>query len=291
MRVLVFDTETTGLLPMPSYINPYSLHIWPTIVQLSYMVYDTDTHNINPICDHIIKVPDGIIIPEDAIKIHKISNRISRDRGVSIIETIKDFMRCVRSVDKLCGHNVINYDIYMIKIELHRIIHHNLVPHDQLAEFKQDLHYLNTFKNIYCTLQETIYFCNITKINKNGTPNPIPKYPKLNELHAKLFKNEPTNLHNSLNDVFVTLRCFVKLTQDIDLLEVSPLFKRLTKNIYGSYIEQEPSPPYIENNITIKIQKTSTSKNGISNHEMTSIPIRRSNRIRKPPSFLGDYIY
>ena len=40
MRVLVFDTETTGL-PQTKILNPDTLHQWPTIVQFSYIIYDT----------------------------------------------------------------------------------------------------------------------------------------------------------------------------------------------------------------------------------------------------------
>ena len=40
MRVLVFDTETTGL-PKSKIINPDTLNLWPHIVQFSYIIYDT----------------------------------------------------------------------------------------------------------------------------------------------------------------------------------------------------------------------------------------------------------
>jgi hypothetical protein len=41
MRVLVFDTETTGL-PKSKFISPDTLHLWPDIVQCSFIIYDTD---------------------------------------------------------------------------------------------------------------------------------------------------------------------------------------------------------------------------------------------------------
>ena len=43
MRVLVFDTETTGL-PKTKILNKYMLELWPYIVQLSYIIYDIDTN-------------------------------------------------------------------------------------------------------------------------------------------------------------------------------------------------------------------------------------------------------
>ena len=45
MRVLVFDTETTGL-PKSNIINNTTLNLWPHIVQFSYIVFDTETNSI-----------------------------------------------------------------------------------------------------------------------------------------------------------------------------------------------------------------------------------------------------
>ena len=57
--------------------------------------------------------------------------------------------------------------------------------------------------------------------------NPNPKYPdsykypKLAELHWFLFNILAKNLHNSLHDVIVTLRCFYKLHFNTDLYRVN----------------------------------------------------------------------
>ena len=42
MKVLVFDTETTGL-PKERFASFKDTHLWPHIMQLSFMMYDTDT--------------------------------------------------------------------------------------------------------------------------------------------------------------------------------------------------------------------------------------------------------
>ena len=73
MRVLVFDTETTGL-PGSRIINPDTLKLWPDIVQFSYVIYDTDLSDIVQSSDDIIRVKDEIIIPEESTKIHGITN-------------------------------------------------------------------------------------------------------------------------------------------------------------------------------------------------------------------------
>ena len=52
MKVLVFDTETTGL---PTERNPSITETekWPHVVQLSYILYDVDENKILTICDEL----------------------------------------------------------------------------------------------------------------------------------------------------------------------------------------------------------------------------------------------
>ena len=125
----------------------------------------------------------------------------------------------------------IEFDINMIKIELLRNIYHTIDSPQQLRLYKHNLHYLTNFPNIYCTLKETILFCNIRLISKSGVPYLNLKYPKLIELHEKLFQTIPTNLHNSFNDILVTLRCFMKFKHNIDLLYTCKAFKKFSKQI------------------------------------------------------------
>jgi DNA polymerase III epsilon subunit-like protein len=172
--------------------------------------------------DHIIKVQKGVIIPEESIQFHKITNEISAEKGVPLNEILNEFFDHFRTADTLIGHNI-EFDINMIKIELLRYINNSSVLGDHLTLYKQKLHYLTNYQNVYCTLKSTIQFCNITSISKMGKP--YLKFPKLVELHEKLFNTVPKNLHNSFNDILVTLRCFMKFKYEVDLLETCETFK------------------------------------------------------------------
>lgn len=233
MRILVFDTETTGL-PQSKFISPSTLHQWPHIVQFSYIIYDTSLNDIIVTKDHIIKLPENISIPQETSNIHGITNDISQRNGVQLNNVLSEFFYFLRGVDILIGHNV-EFDINMIKVELLRIINKNdlLQEHrlsqEQIKFYKYELHFLTNFKNICCTLKESIKFCNIQLIDKNG--NSYLKYPKLIELHEKLFNKLPTNLHNSFNDILVTLRCFMKLKHSIDLMDDCNSFKKYSNQI------------------------------------------------------------
>ena len=221
MRILVFDTETTGL-PQTKILNPDTLHQWPTIVQFSYIIFDLSFNEIVESKDYIIKVPKNIEITEDSAKIHGITNEISSNMGIPIDEALNEFFHYLRDVDWIIGHNI-SFDINMVKVELLRIIYGQKLTAQQLKSYKYDLHFITNYKNICCTLQDSIEFCNIQAIDKFGRP--YLKYPKLMELHQKLFDASPNNLHNSFNDILVTLRCFMKLKHNSDLLENSNSFK------------------------------------------------------------------
>jgi len=112
----------------------------------------------------------------------------------------------------------------MIKIELLRIIYGKTTSKNNLQSYKLDLHYITNYDKVVCTLQDSIEFCNIKSINKFGKE--YLKWPTLLELHQKLFDTTPNNLHNSLIDILVTLRCFMKLKYDHDILENCSMYKK-----------------------------------------------------------------
>ena len=228
MRFLIFDTETTGL-PNTKILNPDTLHLWPHIVQFSYVIYDDIQNDIVQSKDYIIKMDNTVIISEESINIHGITNELSQLKGITIQHVLNVFFSDLKTVDILVGHNV-SFDINMVKIELLRIIYLNhFISHKDRLNVKHNLHYLTNFQNICCTLQESIEFCDIKSVDRYG--NTYKKWPKLLELHQKLFESSPNNLHNSFNDILVTLRCFIKLKYNIDLNESCKKFKKIARSI------------------------------------------------------------
>ena len=225
MKVLIFDTETTGL-PKSKIISQDTLDNWPYIVQFSFIIFDTSSNSIIETKDYIIKIPEEIEISAESSAIHGITHEISQHKGVLITEVIIDFINKLRGVDLLVGHNI-GFDINMLNIELLRIIYNKNYEKDIISLYKYDLHFLTNFKNIYCTMQESIDLCNIKTINKFGKE--YKKFPKLSELHENLFKTIPKNLHNSLIDILITLRCYMKLTSGRDLLLDCKNYNMITK--------------------------------------------------------------
>ena len=87
---MVFDTETTGL-PQTKIINPDTLHLWPNIVQFSYILFDLSDNDIVRTKDYIVKLPKSISIPEDSTNIHGITNQMSSKKGEPIERLLKEF--------------------------------------------------------------------------------------------------------------------------------------------------------------------------------------------------------
>jgi len=230
MKVLIFDTETTGL-PQSKIISQDTLDKWPHIVQFSYLVFDTCLNDIILSKDYIIKMQDGVLIPSESTTIHGITNEISEKDGTYIEVALKDFFVTLKELkedDLLVGHNVM-FDINMIYIELLRVIYFKDYHPVLITSYKYDLHFITNFKNIYCTMQESIDLCNIKTISKIGKE--YTKFPKLSELHETLFKTNPKNLHNSFVDILVTLRCFMKLRYKRDLLLDCKNYETIVENL------------------------------------------------------------
>jgi len=211
MRVLTFDTETTGLSKNRNAIpTPESnLTDFPHIVQFSWIFYDTETNEILDIQDKIIKVNPGTIISEKSISIHGITYEISMAQGCPIDEVITLFIKCVDTADLIVSHNI-HFDRNMVLAEIYRLpqSHPNYDNHISFGSV--------TRERFYCTMENGTELCNIpsfTNSNKMG----FTKYPKLSELYKHLFFEDPVNLHNSLNDTIVCLRCFYKMQFDKDI--------------------------------------------------------------------------
>ena len=188
MIILVFDTETTGL-PEGWNTPPTESEKYPHIVQLSYLLYDTDLEKTLVCEDHIIKLHASVQIPEESTLIHGITRSRMNRKGITIKQALDDFKKVLRKADVIVGHNV-RFDKNMILAEAHRN-NRDIVFDD---------------KNEYCTM---IHGTNVCRLKKEGKAH--FKYPNLTELYKHLFQEMPYGVHDSMADVLFTLRCFLAL--------------------------------------------------------------------------------
>jgi DNA polymerase III epsilon subunit-like protein len=261
-RILVFDVETTGLLPkvvkvpvelskeptVPSEPNPY-------IIQFSFILYNLQTRSIERKHDFYINPP--IDIPEKITEITGITKEMCVEKGVPLILALDCFYDCYTMSNTVIAHNMA-FDSAMVKIELER----NKEEIEQLAYYCFNL-FDATFEQSrgidrFCTMRYSTNICNImvSRVSSAARLNPslplevsrapkepkepslplvssedqsinatavsqdpnvpvkVPakykKWPTLLEFHQHLFNSVPENLHNSIVDVLVCLRCFLK---------------------------------------------------------------------------------
>ena len=226
MLILTFDTETSGL-PTTRIINIDKTKEWPHIVQFSYLIYDTTSHLIVKIRDFIIKVPENVVISEESIKLHGITNKISNDTGIELTVALESFFEDILKVDFVIGHNV-SFDTNMVKMELLRLIQGSEDGHKKTM-YKGMFYEITHFTKFRCTMQDTIDYCNILRPSKKG--DMYKKFPSLTELYEKLYKITPNNLHNAVHDVIITLICFMKYNYDVDVANDCKEIKNMLSNL------------------------------------------------------------
>ena len=183
---LFFDTETTGL-PLNWNAPVSDLNNWPRLVQIAWIVYKNGIRVSNN--DFIIK-PEGFRIPVDASNIHGITNERAEKDGVSLQVVLNEFKNIIAQVDFLVAHNM-SFDEMVMGPEFLRNNMSN---------------YIVTKQRI-CTKESSTNFCAIP--SPNGFND--YKWPKLSELHMKLFGTEFEDSHNAITDVDATAKCFWEL--------------------------------------------------------------------------------
>jgi DNA polymerase III epsilon subunit-like protein len=184
MKLLVFDTETTGLPKMK--LLRETVEFWPYMVQFSFLLFDIDTYTYQEF-DYVIKCP----VPITNDFIHGITSTRNIKVGYEFSDIYPIFEECYKQANLCIGHNL-SFDIEMVRAECFRIG----------KEFIMDI-------PSYCTMKSTTAIC--------GLPN--NKWPTLLELHRHLFKESPSDLHNSMIDVWACLRCYIKVMYQYDITD------------------------------------------------------------------------
>lgn len=183
---LFFDTETTGL--PNNWGAPVSdVNNWPRMVQLAYLLYDDKGSKLIE-GSHIIK-PEGYSIPQEASKIHRITTERAVSEGRNLSEVLSQFSTHLNEAEVLVAHNI-SFDEKIVGAEFIRKNMINSIP----------------FKTRICTMTSTTNFCAIPGVRGY-------KWPKLQELHYKLFGEEFEEAHDASTDITATAKCFWRLKE------------------------------------------------------------------------------
>ena len=180
MKALFFDTETSGLCNWNlSSTEPSQ----PDIIQLG-AVLGTEQGEL-AVLNTLICPPWPWEMSPETEAVHGLGRDRIEAEGKPTPDIMSVFMDLVKQADVLVCHNT-QFDAKLVRIALHRC-GMDLTPFLE-AQF-------------YCTMKRSTRFCNI--------PGPRgPKWPKLVELHNKLFEESFDGAHSAIADVRATARCF-----------------------------------------------------------------------------------
>ncbi len=183
---LIFDTETTGL-PRDYNAPLTDADNWPRMVQIAWQLHDANGIAIE-YKNYIVR-PDGFTIPFNAEQIHGISTAKALAEGLLLAEVMAEFSKAVAQATYLAGHNI-EFDLNICGAEYLRLQQDNIL----------------TAKKSIDTKDESTDYCAIP-----GGRGGKFKWPKLEELHRKLFNKGFSEAHNACADVEATTRCFFEL--------------------------------------------------------------------------------
>jgi len=178
MKVLIFDTETTGL-PTSRAKAYQQKDAWPHIVSISWLVMESNTNEIITKKSYIVK-PNGWTIPPDSIAIHGITNEIAHEKGVPLSDALYEFLGTPRDI--VVAHNL-EFD-------------ENVIVNAMTWDLGIQLFYgLDSPK--YCSMVLSADICRLpSKFGRGYKP------PRLSELYEHVFREKPiaSQLHGSMYD-------------------------------------------------------------------------------------------
>jgi len=253
VKILVFDTETNdkppempgetwkerekngkNMLKFSEYLKQNSVWVhfiqsWPSIIQLSYILYDTENPKTSKIFNKYIDIPEEIQITAESRKIHHITKEkikaASSVNKAKIYDVLNEFMDDVVKADIVIAHNV-QFDRKMIIAELIRLQKKDNI--NQIKLMMNDRHF-------DCTMEKTKMMCKLKKRyeyrdKKTGKQKYFYKIksPKLIEAYKHFFGYEPNPqaMHDAIIDAVICLRVFfISLPKNkrLDVCGTNPL--------------------------------------------------------------------
>lgn len=186
---IIFDTETTGLIPKDSSNNYYhytntSKYNNARMIQISYEILD---HTLNVITTRSFYINEVETVSNS--QFHNITKELLEKEGISMNQFCDIFTEDLNICSRIIAHNL-QFDYFILMSELYRF------------GFTDIINKINLLKLI-CSMKKTRHFVCHNK-----------KYPKLLELYNYANNSnlkELPNAHNSMFDVMYLRIALVKL--------------------------------------------------------------------------------
>lgn len=197
MKYIVFDTETNGL---PRKVDGQT--VFPMAIQLAWAIIEIPgpgpsrpDYRLHTTKDRILNHPiPRDLFDESAASVHGITYDRMREAGMEPESAYREFITDFYRADVSVCHNH-RFDFNVIIQDMRRYGLEARLPKS---------------RKYFCTCQDR-RVVDLVKLPHSWRNQ--YKWPKLEELHGYLFPKEPTpdGMHNAMNDVMATVKCFVEL--------------------------------------------------------------------------------
>ena len=223
-RILIFDVETTGLLPKMNPINksyPPIQH-YPHIIQFSWVVYNLKTEMLEKVQNYLVRLPDDVFISKEITELTGISTDMCK-KGVRITELLEKFYHTYHTVDMVVAHNL-HFDATMVYTEMLR---HQTYLRNAIGETFEP----NLFSEQYTAIHEIILYCtmlagkDICNIyveskpkdeNKNKNKAKVAVCENQSGPFAPSLGNSPASTHSRLSDCNSSPDCSLIIIPSLD---------------------------------------------------------------------------
>lgn len=189
VKIIVFDTETTGL-PINDKVSALQGNRnWPDIVSIGWMVFENRTLVRKEF--HLIR-PEGFVIPPSATQIHGITHQQAEKEGASLRTVLKQFAKDIKRANVVVAHNLpfdknVVFHAYKWRLGM-----------DPTAFWNEDAE--------FCTMKQSQNELKLTP--KKAYNNEPYKRPSLAELYAAECGGSFPHAHTVEGDVDALQRIF-----------------------------------------------------------------------------------
>lgn len=178
MQILVFDTETTGLVDFKKAVNAPEQ---PRMLQIAAVLLDTDNWFPRAVMSLLIKHDEPVFCMPEAMNTHGITQELRYNFGVSPSYALHIFNSLVQKA-KVCYAYNADFDLAIVGNELLRL--------------KRETEYNDLRLKTQCIMKP---LADIIAIKSHGGRN---KYPKLDEAYMFYYSEpRPSGAHDALMDV------------------------------------------------------------------------------------------
>ena len=183
--LVFFDVETSDYAP-PSGTPATDTKAWPRLVQIGWTCCDAKGRELEA-REELVR-PNGYTIAPRVVAIHGITTERAARDGRELRDVLSEFSRVVNEADILVAHNL-SFDHAVVSAEYVR------------AELPRP----RDRRRHVCTMLGSTDYCELPgKYGKH-------KWPKLEELHVKLFGEAFSGAHAALEDARACMRCYFRL--------------------------------------------------------------------------------